>query len=443
MAHAEESVRASSVEKFGEQFSGSVLEPQASIPTESPGALCDRSLQELVGLIESDVSCGVRAACSFPLCAACEPEGELLHYLEKVLSSRKLQDWKCLMQVRIGISYKVQCPDLIWLDDKVRQVDLTAAHVGRQLHMPIYAHAAADDTASQEALRAEIRRRVHEDLPIVVKPRHGSNSKHVHIWPRPKVVGEAVALEAAEAALTAWHFSWKKESWNQNAVPKGALVQPMYAPILALIDAHAQLEGNENRRTGDDEEVIPRLLQPLELKTQVLFGEVVGAFLNTYAHFLWVSREGVIHFWNAAAPGLLRKKHGHTEPLPSAALQVLQIWLARHWLTIRADSERLAHGAGLDEIRVDWLLGDDRWGLRVGELTYLGLFAADILPVQRLMARAFAEAHLSRKRAEEPNRDVDAGKTGIDQRWNHFREASPSLRVSSGLGEGFELLTKK
>ena len=58
-------------------------------------------------------------------------------------------------------------------------------------------------------------------------------------------------------------------------------------------------------------------------------------------------------------------------------------------------SEAVAHG--LDELRVDWLLGDPVWGPRIGELTYMGTMALDVFPVSWRLAKAFAAAHLSRR----------------------------------------------
>merc|ERR1712039_171379 len=82
--------------------------------------------------------------------------------------------------------------------------------------------------------------------------------------------------------------------------------------------------------------------------------------------------------------------------LPPGALETLQNALRGHWTTIRRDSEKLARSIGLDELRVDWLLGDTEWGPRVGELTYMGTFCLAVAPVSVRLARAFSAAHLLR-----------------------------------------------
>ena len=178
-----------------------------------------------------------------------------------------------------------------------------------------------------------------------------------------------------------------QESWNQNAVPKGAVLQPLYALMSDFLQMDPEM---------------PKLKKPLELKVQVLFGEVVGACLNTHPMFLWVTRDGAVIQWDPATPGLLKKGHGFWEDLPGAILQLLLRCLAEHWHSLRRDSEQLA--VGLDELRVDWLLGDDFWGPRIGELTYMGTMAVDVAPISWRLARAFAAGHLGRckKQALEP-----------------------------------------
>ena len=64
---------------------------------------------------------------------------------------------------------------------------------------------------------------------------------------------EAVC-ESIDAALNGEDPSWKKESWNQNAVPKGALLQPLYALMADMADVDVSM-GARNK-----------LMRPLELK---------------------------------------------------------------------------------------------------------------------------------------------------------------------------------
>ena len=186
-------------------------------------------------------------------------------------------------------------------------------------------------------------------------------------------------FESIDLALNSSDPSWKRESWNQNAVPRGALLQPLYT-VMADYVACA---------TG-------KLLKPLELKVQVLFGVVVGACLNSHPMALWVLSSGAVQMWDPSLPGLLKKGHGIFEPLPPACLDVLLQCLSGSWEAIRCESEQLAQRVGLDELRVDWLLGDRSWGPRIGELTYMGTLALDVWPVSWRLARAFAAGHLSR-----------------------------------------------
>lgn len=353
------------------------------------------SFDAMLNLIESDMLLGVRAAQGYRINPACEPSPAMIEYFHAVLSGgstgKSVKDWRCVMNKRIGISYKERRTALVWLDDKLEQVSITASFFnGRELHLPIYAHAAKGDVGAVDDLCDVVRKRAATGEPLVVKPRHGSNSKHVFLWARPQEVGEDVIVDSVGLALNSYDKSWDKESWNQNAVPKGAVLQPLYAPLSDFMDG----EGPVADPTAFSRGVCPKYLRPLELKVQVLFGEVVGGQLNTHPQFLWVSREGEVHIWDQTAEGFLTRHDRLPEEMPPDLVLVLRRALHEHWQVVRRDSESLARAAGVDELRVDWLLGDAKWGPRIGELTYFGTFAIEVIPVSIRLARAFANAHL-------------------------------------------------
>merc|ERR1711933_450085 len=56
----------------------------------------------------------------------------------------------------------------------------------------------------------------------------------------------------------------------------------------------------------------------------------------------------------------------------------------------------MGRAVGLDELRVDWLLGDPRWGSRIGELTYMGAGSRVTPPLSRRLSMAYAAGHLCR-----------------------------------------------
>merc|ERR1712232_252377 len=87
-------------------------------------------------------------------------------------------------------------------------------------------------------------------------------------------------------------------------------------------------------------------------------------------------------------------RHGFCD-LPAGMVDSLQQSIRCHWSEIRDLSERFARSVGLHEIRIDWLLGDAHWGARVGELTYMGVFADRVGPVSARVAKAFAAGHVS------------------------------------------------
>ncbi|CAK9099290.1 unnamed protein product [Durusdinium trenchii] len=347
------------------------------------GAVLPLSHAEAIRYIEKDLLCGIQGARSMRLLDDCEPTAELVEYLREVLVSRgkSTKDWRCIMNKRIGLSYRSCSFGLVWLDDKLEQVHRTATQLGIQRHLPLLAAAPASDAAAAKKLWAAARQQVALNSSFVVKPRHGSNSKYVAMWPCPAQANEEAILESIEAALCAEDPSWRRESWNQNAVTKGAVLQPLYALMADVLE------------TGEKD--LTKLQKPLELKVQVLFGEVVGACLNSHPMYLWVTRDGEVIQWDPKTIGLLKKGHGLWEDLPPQIFYLLVTSLSEHWPQIRQDSEAVAHG--LDELRVDWLLGDPVWGPRIGELTYMGTMALDVFPVSWRLAKAFAAAHLSRR----------------------------------------------
>eukprot|EP00931_Biecheleriopsis_adriatica_P023254 TRINITY_DN14726_c0_g1_i4.p1 TRINITY_DN14726_c0_g1~~TRINITY_DN14726_c0_g1_i4.p1 ORF type:complete len:352 (-),score=63.81 TRINITY_DN14726_c0_g1_i4:8-1063(-) len=337
------------------------------------GQILSLSFAEALARIEADLLCAEAAASNYRLHEACEPGEDLRKDYRSVLhqssgSRGARKNWRYLMQRRIGVSWQEQNPALVWLDDKVAQVGLTAELCeGQHWHLPVYAHAATGDAAAEARLCTVVCDCVARNEPVVIKPRHGSNSEDVHVWPQPKEAGEAPLLASVASALQAWHESWAKESWNQNAVPKGALLQPMYAAMSAL-----------GAR-----------------------GELDSKVLHSLSTMLWVFRSGDVHFWDEKSRRAWKKEKRRSrlcdDRLPPEVLKALQDALRTHWPCICSVSEQLARGIGLDELRVDWLLGDDKWGPRIGELTYVGSFAPEVFPVSERLAQTFAAGHCRRE----------------------------------------------
>merc|ERR1712232_463004 len=131
-------------------------------------------------------------------------------------------------------------------------------------------------------------------------------------------------------------------------------------------------------------------------------GEVVGGTLNTHPQVLWVTRDGAVQVWQLSdlqARGHVRchkldRRFGQC--LPDGILELLCSVLRRDWWHIRSSSERLSRTAQLDGLRVDWLLGDERWGARIGELTYMGAGSRVTPPISKRLTRAYAAGHLLR-----------------------------------------------
>ena len=94
------------------------------------------------------------------------------------------------------------------------------------------------------------------------------------------------------------------------------------------------------------------------------------------------------------APRKWKKTYG--VELPARAAKTLLRVLQTDWHHIVAVSARLARNAGLDELRVDWLVGDDKWGSRIGELTYIGGAERLVPALSKPFGHAFLVAHGSR-----------------------------------------------
>lgn len=219
----------------------------------------------------------------------------------------------------------------------------------------------------------------------MVKPRHGANSVGIHIWSDPAQSGEAV-LESVEAVRKTHDRTWDKECWQLSQVPRGVVVQPLYQRSMPVAGAVSNTSQHLD-------------LLPLELRVLVVFGVVVGASLTAYPFELWVRSDGAIHRWQPedlkrhAVQG--SQKHGR--PLPQQSFDALQSALRNGWGRICVSSERLVRAAGLDELRVDWLLGDSSWGPRIGELTYMGSGSAISVPaLSEELTDLFARRHLHR-----------------------------------------------
>ncbi|CAK0837197.1 unnamed protein product [Prorocentrum cordatum] len=240
---------------------------------------------------------------------------------------------------------------------------------GRQMHLPLFAHAPVEDAGAETALVDATHERLLRGEALVVKPRHGANSRHVFMWTEP-MADRSVIAEGVRAALTGHDESWARECWQLSQVPKGALLQPLYAITVPLRpDAGPK---------------------------------VVGGTLNTHPQLLWVTRAGCVQLWDL--PDLQERGHNrcrqlerlYGRALPQEVLCLLRQVLRRDWQMIRGTSEKVTRSAGLDELRVDWLLGDEFWGSRIGELTYMGAGSRVTPPLSRRLARAYAAGHLVR-----------------------------------------------
>jgi hypothetical protein len=272
--------------------------------------------------------------------------------------------------------------------------------------------AGATTTASEAASFVDVLKRcVASNEPLAIKPRHGANGHAIALFPTPGETGLDALLSACEAALEVDNTRLG-ENWQLAQVPRGVVVQPLYCGFgrSASVSSEAALARPSWQGQA-----------PLELKVQTMFGVVIGATLHTHPWQFWVlggcdkhegGGGGALHAWREVElepvhkdgkpntskrlrpPRKWRKLHG--AELPPAAVSRLCAVLRRDWRSIAALSSRLATRAGLDELRVDWLVGDERWGPRIGELTYIGGAERLVPNLSKPFGRAFLAAHRQR-----------------------------------------------
>ena len=444
------------------------------------------------------VRVGTAADCAASLSARCQalaeehaPAHKLCAAAADLVAAAMRHDavshsWSALTRHRIAETWELRPHSLVWLDDKLAQVAHAQALCGttQPLHLPILASLDADapEHPVRERTWTLVRSLVEELLNggedgtrgLVVKPRHGHDAIGVTVWTAATLgactLDEAVSRvwQSIERALCCFDESWAHECWQVSAVPRGAVLQPLYdCPLCAGTDcqplnqtacavlardeavraqsallhdreaaeAEAPTEAAVDAEAAPAADVpiasaavarspaVPRLVRsnmaayPLELRVHVLFGSVVGATVRSHANELWVDHTGEVVLYEAEdfrAQALARGAHrcrrfllrtprngaggggaggeaegmGNEEEVVHPLVHTLGALLRDTWRTLLVPtSERLC--AGLDELRVDWLLGDALLGPRIGELTYMGAAFAGVPALSEAMARGW------------------------------------------------------
>lgn len=326
----------------------------------------------------------VAQAAEYDLNRACQPTPELLLRFQSVAegtAGSRDCSWHGIMCLRIRESWKTQQPELIWLDDKVAQTNQVEQLCGKHLHLPILAHAHANDAGEIKEIERRVHQLVADNTPFVAKPQHGANSAFVSLWPEPQVAGAENVLKSMLIALNAHDSSWEKECWQLSQVPRGVILQPLYKT--------QRCKKKSSRDEGER--------APLELKVMVIFGCVVGGFVNGHASELWVTHTGDLQYWHPEELARVGVPRCRRRGVPDELTNELQAALQRDWGTVHKWSEHLTRAAGLDELRVDWLLGDEHWGPRIGELTFMGAGARIAPPIlSECLAVAYCKEHARR-----------------------------------------------
>eukprot|EP00746_Dinoflagellata_sp_MGD_P129737 gnl/MRDRNA2_/MRDRNA2_63843_c0_seq1.p1 gnl/MRDRNA2_/MRDRNA2_63843_c0~~gnl/MRDRNA2_/MRDRNA2_63843_c0_seq1.p1 ORF type:complete len:313 (+),score=57.89 gnl/MRDRNA2_/MRDRNA2_63843_c0_seq1:36-974(+) len=255
-----------------------------------PGELRSRPFSDAATEISKEIYDAVENHPAYQVNAACLPSPKLRSKLREIVDGvipcatleaggqnswnpKRDVSYHGIQLVRITDTWTSQHSGTVWMDDKVVQVERSTELCGTQKHLPILAHAVAGDDVGISALKSVVCQCIAENMPIVVKPRHGANSAHVYIWPNPEEVGEEQILASVDVALNTFDKTWEKENWQLGQVPRGVLVQPMYSSMVPT----ENLSSCSGRALG-----IAGFHKALELSVHVIFGAVVGGALSSY-----------------------------------------------------------------------------------------------------------------------------------------------------------------
>ena len=178
---------------------------------------------------------------------------------------------------------------------------------------------------------------------------------------------------------------------------------------------------------------------PIELRVHVFFGGVVCATLRSHSNELWVTHRGdVVHFPDddfyelARARGALRSRRflrcpttppttvanseAAVHPLVQTLISLLHgdgrargLWAS----FLVPTSERLCAAAGVEELRVDWLLGDSELGTRLGETTYIGAAFSGVAPISKVAAAGFLACARANRCVAAEARELTRGDAAI------------------------------
>ena len=520
--------------------------------------MCAAKLRERCSAIAAELSC-------YELCS------DSARLTSAVLGSHTaatITDWRELSNARVASTWAAapHPTGLVWLEDKLLQTSHAQEllHLAEPLHVPVLASLTAD--APEQPTRRRVWHMLHQLVEtlvaspctspssghtapsgngtadglngvargLIVKPRHGHDAIGVYCWTAESLRGSTVeeatnrVWQSVEQSMACFDSSWESECWPLSQVPRGVVIQPLYACEVAagrdcerLNSTNCTLEtastraAREQRRAADDAPsctapvpapadpdpaaaaptaalapattlAIPRVVRsnqaayPIELRVHVFFGHVVGATLRSHANELWVSHSGQVFLFSdfrdlalsrgarrarrflmpeqtstgqssvasaaqaaqaapadadaaQAAPGEAAAAHAaaaeavevsgveppatSTEGAPMFNPLVDRVHALLHGpdaafrTLIVPSSEVLCAAAGLDELRVDWLLGDVELGPRVGELTYMGAAFSGVRPLSESAASGYM--HCARAALGQAKRagNVRAGST--------------------------------
>mmetsp|Transcript_94756 Transcript_94756/g.253456 ORF Transcript_94756/g.253456 Transcript_94756/m.253456 type:complete len:154 (-) Transcript_94756:100-561(-) len=105
--------------------------------------------------------------------------------------------------------------------------------------------------------------------------------------------------------------------------------------------------------------------------------------------------------------------------MPDTVFKLLKQHLESDWDFIARNSVCIAERAGLDELRLDWYLGDARLGPRLGELTYIGGADVMVQPFQTQLCDCWVYGHMLRSHGAIELHGPDAG---LKKYWKRWRE---------------------
>lgn len=328
------------------------------------------------------------AASTFPLNPSIRPMlVDLLAELPSSIGEEDFPSWRFVLDRRIALTWRHKPDSLSWLEDKAHQVRATAALLAARdpVHMPLLYEVGAppDKECATKLFFEEHATKILETVDFgtgfFIKPRNGHDSMAASAWTPATLTAlqkqhrlVPLLCDALRCCMEVKDRSFERECWGLSEIPSGVVVQPLYASASKIFyeeESSTKINVKSLLVTSHSRSVTHL---PCEVKVHVLFGKALGAVLHSHASLVWITAEGSVKLLHSEGPPKRKNERFKLCEAAEVCRRLVAPTLKVEWEKMKNVSEEIARKAGVEELRVDWYIGDDKWKSRVGELTYQG-----------------------------------------------------------------------